>query len=188
LPRLHAAQNLVVPVTIGSRDPVILLPADWQAWDGWKLHAVLAHELAHVRRADWLVTVAASLNRCLFWFHPLAWWLERHLSALSEQACDEAALLTVRDTTRYARAVLEFASALQDGRRLTYGVAMARTAKVSRRIDRILELRTPGPGIMKKGAWAAILACALPLCTPPPRCRWLSPAASPLPIQGYLRC
>jgi TonB family protein len=163
LPRVRASHALVVPVTIGWRYPVILLPAAWQAWDGWKLHAVLAHEMAHIRRADWLVTAAASLNRCLFWFHPLAWWLERHLSALSEQACDEAALQSVSDPTRYARAVLEFASALQGGHRLAYGVAMARNAKVSRRIDRILELRKPGPGIMKKSAWVAVLACALPL-------------------------
>jgi TonB family protein len=163
LPQLRASHDVVVPVTVGWRDPVILLPDGWQDWDAWKLYAVLAHELAHIRRGDWLVTVAASLNRCLFWFHPLAWWLERQLSALSEQACDEAALHTVSDAPRYARAVLEFATALQNGRRVAYGVAMARTAKVSRRIDRILELRTPGPGIMRKSAWIAVLACALPL-------------------------
>jgi TonB family protein len=163
LPQLRASHAVVVPVTIGWRVPVVVLPADWPFWDGWKLYAVLAHELAHIRRADWLITVAGSLNRCLFWFHPLAWWLERHLSALSEQACDEAALHTVTDATRYARAVLEFAAALQGGRRLAYGVAMARTAKVSRRINRILELRTPGPGVMKKSTWVAVLACALPL-------------------------
>jgi TonB family protein len=163
LPQLRTSHDVVVPVTLGWRDPVILLPVGWQGWDAWKLNAVLAHELAHIRRADWLVTVAASLNRALFWFHPLAWWLERHLSALSEQACDEAALRTVSDAPSYARAVLEFAAALQSGRRLACGVAMARTAKVSRRIDRILELRTPGPGIMKKSAWIAVLACALPL-------------------------
>ncbi len=192
LPQLRASPDVVVPVTIGWRNPVILLPDGWQAWDAWKLNAVLAHELAHIRRADWLVTVAASLNRCVFWFHPLAWWLERNLSALSEQACDEAALRTVNDAARYARAVLDFAAALQDGRRLIYGVAMARTAKVSRRIDRILELRTPGPGIMTKSTWVAILVCALPLVysaaalqvAPTPRLRIPDPSLAQLSTEG----
>jgi TonB family protein len=163
LPQLRSSHSVVVPMTVGFRDPVVLLPDNWQSWDAWKLRAVLAHELAHVRRGDWLINVAASLNRCLYWFHPLAWWLERRLSGLAEQASDDAALGSVGDAARYARAVLDFAAALQIGRRLTYGVAMAHSTKVSRRIDRILTLRAPGPCLMKKKAWAAIVACALPL-------------------------
>ena len=158
-----SSNSVIVPMTAGFSDPVILLPANWQSWDAWKLRAVLAHELAHIRRGDWLVTVAASVNRCLFWFHPLAWWLERHLSALAEQASDDAALGCVSDAPRYARTVLDFAVSLQGGRRGSYGVAMARTAKVSRRIDRILAIRQTGPAIIGKRMWAAIAACALPL-------------------------
>lgn len=163
LPQLRSSSSVIVPMTAGFREPVILLPANWQSWDAWKLRAVLAHELAHIRRGDWLVTVAASVNRCLFWFHPLAWWLERRLSALAEQASDDAALGCVSDAPRYASTVLDFAATLQSGRRLTYGVAMARTAKVSRRIDRILAIRQPGPAILGKRTWAAIAICALPL-------------------------
>ena len=163
LPQLRSSASVIVPMTAGFSDPVILLPVNWQLWDAWKLRAVLAHELAHIRRGDWLVTVAASVNRCLFWFHPLAWWLERHLSALAEQASDAAALGCVSDAPRYASTVLDFAAILQSGRRLTYGVAMARTAKVSRRIDRILALRQPGPAIVSAKTWIAIGACALPL-------------------------
>lgn len=163
LPPLRSSPSVIVPLTVGSREPVILLPDNWQDWDSWKLRAVLAHELAHIRRGDWLVTVAASLNRCLFWFHPLAWWLERHLAALAEQASDDAALGQMSDAPRYAGTVLEFAAALQRGRRLTYGVAMSRTAKVTRRIDRILALRQPGPALLNRKTWAATAACALPL-------------------------
>jgi TonB family protein len=165
LPRLCASRAAAVPVTVGATDPAILLPGDWQTWDDWKLRAVLAHELAHVRRGDWLVTVAASVNRCIFWFHPLAWWLERRLSALAEDACDEAALLSTGDAPRYASTILEFAAALQatGGRLAQPGVAMARSSQVSRRIDRILETRQLAPGILRKSSWAAVLACALPL-------------------------
>jgi TonB family protein len=163
LPQLRSSSSVIVPMTAGFSEPVILLPVNWQQWDAWKLRAVLAHELAHIRRGDWLVIVAASVNRCLFWFHPLAWWLERHLSALAEQASDDAALGCLSDAPRYASTVLDFAATLQSGSRLTYGVAMARTAKVSRRIDRILALRQPGPAIIGRRTWAAIALCALPL-------------------------
>jgi TonB family protein len=165
LPRLCASPAVAVPLTVGAKEPAILLPSDWQTWDDWKLHAVLAHELAHIRRGDWLVTVAASVNRCIYWFHPLAWWLERRLSALAEDACDEAALLSTGDAHRYASTILEFAAALQasGGRLAQPGVAMARSSKVSRRIDRILETRQLAPGILRKSAWAAVLVCALPL-------------------------
>ena len=163
LPQLRSCRSVIVPMVAGFGEPIILLPAGWQSWDGWKLHAVLAHELAHIRRGDWLVTLAASVNRCLFWFHPLAWWMERHLSALAEQASDDAALGCVSDAPRYASTVLDFAATLQSGRRLTHGVAMARTAKVSRRIDRILSLREPGPAIITGRTWAAIALCAVPL-------------------------
>jgi TonB family protein len=165
LPQLRASNSVIVPITIGWSRPAILLPASWQSWDDWKLRAVLTHELAHIRRGDWLVTLAASVNRCLFWFHPLAWWLERRLSALAELASDDAVLGSLGDAPRYAAAVLEFAAALQarGGRFARYGVAMARTPNVSHRITRILELRHPGPGIMKRSSWLAILACALPL-------------------------
>jgi TonB family protein len=165
LPRLCASRAVAVPITIGAQEPAILLPCDWQSWDDWKLRAVLAHELAHIRRGDWRVTLAASVNRCLFWFHPLAWWLERRLSALAEDACDEVALLTTGDAPRYASTILEFAAALQasGGRLAQPGVAMARSSQVSRRIHRILETRQLAPGILRKSSWAAILACALPL-------------------------
>ena len=165
LPRLCALRAVAVPLTIGAKEPAILLPGDWQSWDDWKLRAVLTHELAHIRRGDWLVAVAASVNRSIFWFHPLAWWLERRLSALAEDACDEAALLLTGDAPRYAGTILEFAAALQasGGRLMQPGVAMARSSKVSRRIHRILETRQLAPGILRKSSWVAVLACALPL-------------------------
>ena len=184
LPQLRATRSIAVPVTIGAREPAILLPADWETWDDFKLRAVLAHELAHIRRRDWLVTLAASLNRCVFWFHPLAWWLERRLSALAEQASDDAALRSTGDAPRYARAVLDFAAALQTGGRLTYGLAMARTAKVSHRIHRILELTHPRPAVIRKRTWLAILACALPLVYSAAALQVSQPAPQPAPPHG----
>jgi TonB family protein len=165
LPQLRASRSVLVPLTLGWREPIILFPQDWEIWDDWKLRAVMSHELAHIRRADWLVAIAASLNRCVFWFHPLAWSLERRLAACAEQATDEAALVATGDPRRYAGTLLEFAAALKtSGSRLTHpGVAMARSPKISRRIERILDLPKIGSGVIRRGLWVAILACALPL-------------------------
>ena len=79
-------------VTAGSVRPVIVLPLDWPRWDNSKLRAVLAHEGSHVRRRDPLRQLLSSIYRALLWFHPVAWWLHRHLSELAEAASDDAAL------------------------------------------------------------------------------------------------
>lgn len=73
-------------------DSTVILPEHWRQWPQAQLDAVLTHEHEHARRRDPLVQWLALLNRALFWFHPVAWWLERHLSALAEEACDNVVL------------------------------------------------------------------------------------------------
>ncbi len=72
---------------------------------------MLLHELAHVRRGDPAIAFLSSLAVCLFWIHPLVYWLRRRLVALAEEACDEAALERM-DPARYARILVEFVSSL----------------------------------------------------------------------------
>ncbi|HPQ14561.1 MAG TPA: M56 family metallopeptidase [Bryobacteraceae bacterium] len=72
--------------------PRILLLVCWRGWDRAKLEVVLANEAAHVARRDWLISILARVNTAIFWFHPLAWWLERKLAVLAQDACDEAPL------------------------------------------------------------------------------------------------
>jgi beta-lactamase regulating signal transducer with metallopeptidase domain len=198
VPQLAESLLIRVPLTVGFLKPVVLLPQGWISWRDWDLRAVLAHELAHVRRADWAITVLAGLNCCLFWFNPFLWWLERHLSALAEQASDEASLSLIEDAPRYAEVLLGFASEAQDGHRFIGGVAMARR-NIRARIDRILTLRRPHSGIIKRAGWFAIIAVAMPVLyvvaavqSPPPprpatpspaRARVQEPPASPLPRQ-----
>ena len=120
------------------------LAASLATWRAEKLAAVLAHEQMHVERADCAVALLAEINCCLYWFHPLAWWLKRQLAALAEQACDDAAIDT-GSRTQYARHLLEVAAAVtqQRGRLAPIGISMARASNVETRILAILDLRRP---------------------------------------------
>jgi TonB family protein len=154
-----------VPLTVGTLRPKILLPTEWREWEPSKLAAVLAHERTHVRRADWAIALAAGINRCIFWFHPLAWWLERRLAALAEQACDDSALLEVGEREPYAQALLDMAAAVKNGHgRLVWeAMAMAKASEVNMRIERILDETRQIPRGVTRRRWAAVLACSLPL-------------------------
>jgi beta-lactamase regulating signal transducer with metallopeptidase domain len=143
LPRLAESEMLSVPIMIGVRRPTILLPADGRVWEEDELAAVLLHEVSHVARRDALSQRLALIHRAIFWFSPLAWWLERHLADLSEQASDEAALAGGVDRTRYAEALLGFFADLEavPARVWWQGVSMAKAGQAEKRVDRILAWR-----------------------------------------------
>ena len=143
IPRLAESEMLSVPLMMGVREPAILLPMDWCQWNDEEFAAVLAHELSHIERRDALWQRLALLHRAIFWFSPLAWWLERHLAELSEQASDEAALDAGVDRTRYAETLLGFFAELEvtPTRVWWHGVAMAKAGQTEKRVERILAWR-----------------------------------------------
>jgi bla regulator protein blaR1 len=156
---------IAVPLTVGWLRPKILLPREWREWDRLKLDAVMAHEGAHVRRRDGLVAALAGINRCIFWFHPLAWWLERKLTRLSELACDESCVATLGNREEYARLLLDMARVVDgsQGRLRQHALTMAAGSHLRRRIDSILqEGRTSSRGLTWTG-WAAIALCGIPV-------------------------
>ncbi len=101
------------PITVGWFRPKVILPEDWESWPQEKQDAVLAHEREHVRRRDPLIQRLALVNRAVFWFHPLAWWLERKIGALAEQACDEAVLELGHDPHSYSEYLIEMAHSVK---------------------------------------------------------------------------
>ncbi len=140
---LEESDSVRVPLTTGTDLMQVILPADWREWPQARVKAVLAHELAHARRRDPLVALVVAVNKCLFWFHPLAWWLERRLPVLAEHAADDAALAVSFDTQAYARLLLDSAARLDtDGNRLIWHSAAMSGPVVAQRIRRVLDLRT----------------------------------------------
>jgi beta-lactamase regulating signal transducer with metallopeptidase domain len=152
--------EVAVPMTAGVLRPVIVLPTDWKSWPAEKLSAVLAHEGAHVRRRDTLTALTARINRTLFWFHPLAWWLERKLAVTAEHACDEAAAREIQEPRRYAEILVEMADVVRRnrGRMVWQGVGVD-GGLLQGRIERVLRGEVFARPSAKKQV-AALLACA----------------------------
>ena len=138
--RVLSSHAVMAPLTTGIFRPVIVLPSDWAAWDEFTLRAVLAHETAHITRRDALVSFIAQLNRAIFWFHPLAWWLERTIAVAAEHAADERAVREEAEPGAYARVLLEFAEAvrLRGGRVAWQALGVDGTGLLTVRIDRLL--------------------------------------------------
>jgi hypothetical protein len=146
------------PITVGWWSPVIVLPSTWSEWPKAELDAVLAHERAHVRRRDPLVQWLAAFNRCIFWFHPLAWWLEHRLSGLAEEACDAAAIASGHDPRDYSDYLIHQARAVERaGTRVAIPGAAMGEGVLSHRIRLLLDPR-PTPVLSRS---RAILGTAL---------------------------
>lgn len=159
------SEVIAVPLTIGCFRPQILLPLEWRDWDRDKLNAVLAHEGAHVRRRDGLVAALAGINRCIFWFHPVAWMLERRLTLLAELACDESCVVALGDREQYARLLLDMACVVDGahGRLRQHALTMAAASHLRQRIDSLLQDgRTFSRGLTWTG-WAAVALCGIPI-------------------------
>lgn len=104
--------NLVMTAaTVGWWRPVILLSHDWQSWSDDQLRSVLAHELAHIARGDFLTTVLAQLGLVLHFYHPMVHWLVGRMRLEQELAADAIAAEAVGDPRIYLRAIGELALA-----------------------------------------------------------------------------
>ena len=136
---LYESEHVATPVTVGVWAPRIILPVTWAAWPAGKLRAVIVHEQAHVARRDTFVGFLSRVNCCLFWFQPLAWWLDRRLALTAEQACDDEVVQTLRNARSYAQVLVEMADSVRrhGGRVAWQGVGIG-NCRMADRIERVL--------------------------------------------------
>ncbi len=166
-PRVHVCESsrVSVPVTVGIFKPYILLPVGWCDWSEEKVRSALTHELAHVRRGDWLTTLAAEVNCAANWFNPLAWFVRRQLANLAELNCDDAVIEALGDRAAYATHLLEVSAQLAtSGKRFhppTHSIAMARRPAVEVRIDAILDESRSLASRLGRTGMATLLACII---------------------------
>jgi peptidoglycan/xylan/chitin deacetylase (PgdA/CDA1 family) len=167
--RLCRSALVEVPTVVGHLRPIILVPAAALAGlTPRQLEAVLAHELAHIRRYDYLVNLLQTAAEVLLFYHPAAWWLSRRLRAEREHACDDAAVEAVAgDVLLYARALaaLEQTRAARAPRAPELALA-ADGGSLMKRIERLVRLnQNPGrhnaPARPRPPLFAAALLAAL---------------------------
>jgi beta-lactamase regulating signal transducer with metallopeptidase domain len=133
--RLLESALIEVPTVVGWLRPVILLPAS--ALTGLRpeqLEAILAHELAHIRRHDYLVNVLQTVVEILGFYHPALWWVSHRIRIERENCCDDQAVQVCGSSLQYARALACMEEIRHGGTDLamaaTGGSLMARIARL----------------------------------------------------------
>lgn len=145
--RLLFSADVAVPVTAGVLRPVVLLPENARRWNDERRRVVLLHELAHVRRADWVALLIGQAASALFWFHPLAWSTRVHMQKDCERACDDLVLAAGTRPSVYAAHLLSIIRSLRlSHQRALPAVAMARRSYWDGRMRAILD-----PAVARRG-------------------------------------
>lgn len=99
--------SVPVPMVIGHVKPFVLLPvAAISGLSPQQLEAILAHELAHVRRHDYLVNLVQTVVETVLFYHPAVWWVSGQLRVLREHCCDDLAVAACGDRKGYVYALL----------------------------------------------------------------------------------
>lgn len=152
---LRELAGLGSPATMGWRRPVILLPEDWPTWNEAERRAVLAHELAHIRRGDygrWLLTLCCA---AIHGYHPLAHWLLRGLRRDQELAADALAAGPAGGIQVYAQALCRLALRRDGGKRLGLARAFLPVqVSLTRRVEKMLRNKREEVAVSTKGRLA----------------------------------
>jgi len=179
--RLMRNPHASVLGTWGTLRPRVLLPRESESWSSERMRVVLGHELAHVKRNDWLIQIIAETARAIYWFNPLYWIACTHLRRESEHACDDAAMnlggsLEI-DGPTYAGHVLDLARTLNHpGQPASAALAMASTSNLERRLIAMLN-PSLNRNITGMGTIVVVVLIALGLTLP------LAALSSQAPIQ-----
>ena len=171
--RLLQANGPAMPMTWGIRRPTILLPAEADDWSAERRRDVLLHELAHVKRHDFLIQLIARIACAVYWFHPLVWLAATRLREERERACDDHVLRAGATPSAYATHLLDIARSLRAARATSLAsVAMARPAQLATRLIDVLDTRRCRDTLSPRSAlpaWIAAIAVVVPLAAVAPR-------------------
>jgi len=162
---LEGRTNLM-PRTWGIK-PKLLLPMEASDWTDQRLRAVLLHELAHVRRRDYLTQLLAQFAQVIHWFNPLVWVAAHRMRVERERACDDEVLTRGSRASEYAEHLLSIASSMRAGAfACTASIAMARRSHLSDRLLDVLDAtrrRTAVTPRLAATVWAAAALIVVPV-------------------------
>ena len=151
---------LQTPAVIGWFRPVVFLPVS--ALTGLsedQLQAVIAHELAHIKRFDPFVNVFQVCVETVLFYHPAIWWLNKKIRTEREHCCDEMAVALCGNAVEYARAL----TLMEEWRSAPVFAMAANRGPLTERVVRVLGLKTLGAGMRGIGLTSSILCLAAAL-------------------------
>ncbi|MCC6694058.1 MAG: carboxypeptidase regulatory-like domain-containing protein [Candidatus Hydrogenedentes bacterium] len=155
---LRVADSVDGPMVMGILSPAILLPAHvLTGVPPEHLRAMLAHELAHIRRHDYLVNLAQMLVESLLFFNPAVWWLSRQIRVEREACCDALAVRHTGSAVVYARVLADFAARTASAPALAMGGA----PPAKPLLERILRILTPHARPALRLPWYSLAAFAV---------------------------
>lgn len=157
--RLLGSTKVDVPTVAGWLRPVILLPASaLTQLTPHQLEAILAHELAHVRRHDFAVNLLQACVEALLFYHPAVWWLSAKVREERELACDDVAVSLCGDALAYAQAL----AVLDDLRTPIPTLALAsHGGSLMKRISRLIQPQLLPNPTLRSALLTALAATAL---------------------------
>ncbi len=160
---LLCSSLVTVPVTLGVRRPVIILPERLVSEASAELlTAALGHEMTHIKRRDFAWNIIYELLFLPISFHPAAALVKRRINETRELACDETVSELIMDAHDYARSLVSLASAISLPSRSTYILGVNDADILEERVMRLLEKR-PSIGARRAAAWLGITLFALAL-------------------------
>ena len=173
-PTLLGSNEAKMPFACGFLKPTIVLPSDCESWSADRRHAVLLHELAHVKRRDLVGHTLGRIACAVYWFHPLVWTAAKQLRNESERACDDLALSCGARASDYAEHLLDIVTSVRHDSTPAVALAMARRKEFEGRMLAILdpELRHSSPSRKQSMALIgslAIIAIVVSAAAPAPR-------------------
>lgn len=152
---LRVSAMVKSPVVIGAWRPLVLVPVGMlTGLPASQVEALLMHELAHIRRHDYLVNLLQSVAEALLFYHPAVWWVSSQIRKERECCCDDAAVAMSGDVMEYVSALAELAAS----RPMRLSAVAANGGSLADRIARLLGERRPATG--KRGTVLAVVLLA----------------------------
>jgi len=160
--RLLESALVKVPMAIGYLKPVVLLPLG--ALNGvpaLQMEAILVHELAHIRRRDYLMNLIQSLMEAIFFYHPVVWWLSGNIRIERENICDDIAITITGNTMEFAKALTNIQEINLTAPVLAAGLGGKSKSRLVSRIRRIADKPKLHAGLAEGFIAAGILLISL---------------------------
>lgn len=136
--RYACSRAVESPAVLGWLRPVVVLPlAVLAGLTSWQVEAIIAHELAHIKRWDAFVNLFQVATETLLFYHPAVWWVNRVIRSEREHCCDDVAVSACGNAHGYARTL----ALLEESRCASQLVLAANGGALSTRIGRLLGVR-----------------------------------------------